>query len=169
MKVQQLIRVIFVCGAVLILPGCAVLGGGKSKPAPIAENATVDNQVDEVRLRAMVDKRLSESQQHSTADNAALNFSKPYFYKEYVDYPDGIQGYTLEILESDSKGTPYSARISLAKKRYVTKLVKKKSQARSDDSYSEAVGVETLSYEFAMDIGVKRGVSLSRMNREVPL
>ncbi len=147
MSVLRVVRLGLVCLLLAVLPGCALFGGGKSPSKAMTSEMVVDQSQHEAQLRALVDRRLTGSSKSNSANNAQLHYRKPFHYKEYVEYPDGLAAYTVEISKTEYKGTPYVAKVRLAKKRYVTALEKKKSDARKDQEFFYSSGTQTLSYE----------------------
>ena len=138
------------CAAVVLLTttltGCAMFrfGGGAGELPPSVEALGPDH---EEKLRALVDDSLAKQNRFNTADKARESFRKPYHFKEFVEYPDGIDSYTIEFRSSESLITPYSAQVRLAKNRYVTEFQRKQNVARRDTVFYESTGHETLSYE----------------------
>ena len=119
-------------------------GGGAGELPPSVEALGPDH---EEKLRALVDDSLAKQNRFNTADKARESFRKPYHFKEFVEYPDGIDSYTIEFRSSESLITPYSAQVRLAKNRYVTEFQRKQNVARRDTVFYESTGHETLSYE----------------------
>ena len=147
MSVLQVVRIGLVCLLVAVLPGCAIFSGGKSKSKAMSSDVVVDQSQHDKQLRTLIDRHLKDSSQYNSAANAQLLFRKPYHYREYVEYPNGIDSYSIDISKTEYKGTPYIAKARLEKNRYVTDLEKKKSKARKDSEFNFATGTQTLSYE----------------------
>lgn len=147
MSVLRVVHLGLVCLLVAVFSGCAMFGGGKSPSKPMSSDVVVDQSQREASLRALVDRHLKEASKPDSEQKAQLQFRKPYHFKEYVEYPDGIDSYSLDISSTDAKGTPFVAKVRIAKKRYVTALEKKKSKARKNSVFNYALGTETLSYE----------------------
>jgi hypothetical protein len=147
MSVLRVVRLGLVCFLMAVLSGCALFGGGKSDSKVMTSEMVADQSQHEVQLRALVDRRLTESSTSNSANNAQLLYRKPFYYREYVEYPDDIDSYLVEISKTEYKGTPYVAKVRLAKKRYVTALEKKKPKARKDSEFFYSTGMQTLSYE----------------------
>ena len=132
---------------IISLPACSIFRFGKGVPAPLPASIEVIGTDYEDKLRSLVNDSLTKSQRYDSAGSARLTFRRPYFYKEYVAYPDGVDNYSLDIRASESLTTPYTAQIRLKKQRYVTKFQKKREPTRRDTTFYESIGFETLSYE----------------------
>jgi hypothetical protein len=130
-----------------LLPACSMFRFGQGAPAPLPASIEVMGSDYEDRLRTLVDDSLTKLQRHDSAENARMTFRKPYFYREYVAYPDGVDDYSLDIRASESLTTPYTAQIRLKKQRYVTKFERKREVTHRDTVFYESTGHETLSYE----------------------
>jgi hypothetical protein len=135
------------CLVLTILPACAMFSGGNGNPAHFPESIRAEKEQHEATVRVLIERTLREAQAVNTASTAQLVFGKPYFFKEYVEYPEGIEDYALDIQDSDSKSTSYTAHVRLPKKRFSTELEKKKAKARRDTSFYESTGIETRSFE----------------------
>lgn len=126
-----------------VLPACAHVRDDTLSP----KSTVVGREHHEATLRALVDRSLGDAQKVNTPATARTTFARPYYFREYSIYPKGIESYGLEMRESDSQSTPYTARIRLPQLRYTTSFEKKKSVARGESVYREASGIETRSYE----------------------
>jgi hypothetical protein len=157
MSMLRVVRFALVCLLLAVLPGCALFGVGKSPSKTMTSEMVTDQSQHKAQLRALVDRRLTDSSKSNSANNAQLHYRKPFHYKEYVEYPNGIASYTVEISKTEYKGTPYFAKVRLAKKRYVTALEKKKSGARKDQEFFYSSGTQTLSYEMRHGKWVETG------------
>ena len=138
---------VLIIGLIVVsMPACSMFrsGNGGALPASI-EAGDADH---EDRLRALVDDSLVKMQRNDSPGTAQTVFRKPYYYKESVSYPDGIDGYTLDIRASESLTTPFTAQVRLKKERFATKFHKKRNRARNDSTFFRSSGFETLSYEF---------------------
>ncbi|MCC6698644.1 MAG: hypothetical protein IT365_23675 [Candidatus Hydrogenedentes bacterium] len=76
---------------------------------------------------------------------------KPYWFKEYSVYPGGTQGMEIEMQESDSRTSPVSAKVTLGKQRFATKLHRKRDEAVADANFLRDTGTETLSFKMRGD------------------
>ena len=137
---------VFILGLVVVtMPACSIFRSGNGGDLPASVEAGDGEHED--RLRALVDDSLVKMQRNGSPDTAQIVFRKPYFYKESVSYPDGIDGYALDIRASESLTTPYTAQVRLKKERFATKFHKKRNNARNDSTFFRSSGFETLSYE----------------------
>lgn len=127
--------------------GCSMFRFGSGAPDALPASIEVEGSNYEDKLHELIAESLASDQQADSPSSAAMKFRKPYYFREYVAYPDGIAEYTSEIRASESRTTPYSAQIRLNKNRYVTKFNKKQGTARNDDTFYESTGYETRAYE----------------------
>jgi len=143
------------CGAALMLAACSRLAWWRDKPsgaetAPAEETAAVEVEREghEAALRRVVGNRITSAPTTPGNHYGKLIRRKPYFYKEYVVYPEGADSFELLITETESRTAPYIANVKLRKLRFATRFHPKKEDARNDDSYLRDTGAETLTYEY---------------------
>lgn len=139
----------------LALAGCSRLAWWKDRPSP-AQAAPVADATDiqvlredhEAALEQMVKQRVAATPSTADRHQGRLVRRKPYFYREYVNYPEGPDSLKTLITETESRTAPYIANVKLSKVRYATRFHRKKDQARNDENYFRSTGVETLTYEY---------------------
>ena len=132
---------------IALLPACSMFRSGQGAPAPLPASIEAAGSDYEDKLHSLVDDSLTKLQRYDSAENAQMTFRKPYFYREYVAYPEGVDNYSLDIRASESLTTPYTAQVRLKKQRYVTKFQRKRELTRRDTVFYKSSGYETLSYE----------------------
>lgn len=129
------------------MSGCALFRFGGNTPATETAGVSATEAERTAQLRLVVDRVLKSDSQARSEETAELIFRRPYYYREYVNYPDGISDYDMSIVASDSRTTPYTANIKLNKERYTTRFENKKDTARSASNFYASRGYETRSYE----------------------
>lgn len=136
------------CLASPLLAACAT-SGGKQPSGALDEAAVVAPAASEYEeeLREIVEGRVQAVNDSQTAARSRLLRRKPYFNKEYSEYPSGASGMTLSVNEADSVTAPYWAEVQLAKVRYATVLTRNRNLARNDEDFVRATGTETSSYQ----------------------
>ena len=100
----------------------------------------------EAELRSIVTKYLEKTSE-SDGSKGKLRGNKPYFFREYAQYPDGSESFNLVVQEKESRTTPLVADVKLNKIRYTTELRRKKEIARRDTDFTRETGVETSTWE----------------------
>jgi hypothetical protein len=128
----------------MVLCSCAFWGDRTQPPGPVRSDEVTDVADAEAVLRSTVDRMLSGAD--SGPGSARLIHAKPYYFKEYVVYPDGAGSFELEIRETSSKTKPYVAEVSHAKVRYATRLRRKREDAQGDGAFRRGTGTETVSF-----------------------
>ncbi|MFP6582292.1 MAG: hypothetical protein VCD00_07020 [Candidatus Hydrogenedentota bacterium] len=141
------IRVIIVCTIVATTSGCAMFRFGGSSSDSGFTGTTISDFERDAKLRELIDRSLRDAQRADTPGAAELVFRRPYYYREYVNYSDGVEEYDVETIASDSRITPYTAQVRLNKERFTTRFDKKKDRARSNSNFYASRGHETRSYE----------------------
>ena len=139
------------CMAVLVACSCSHLVGRSTRGTQdadtdttvVAEATFADH---EAKLRAVVCSAI-EAASASSEDKARIIARKPYFFKEYVVYPEGSDEFELILRETQSRTVPYIGEAAVPKQRFATELHRKKRDARADSTFLRGVGVETISYE----------------------
>ena len=137
-------RWIVVLTVALACCSCAMLRGGG---APQASD-TVTQEGGQAKLENVVRNHIQAAASSESESRGKLIRKKPYYYKEYVIYPDGTDEFEIVMHETESITAPYIADVKLAKQRYATKLHHKKKDAKADDGFFRDKGKETLTYEF---------------------
>jgi hypothetical protein len=102
----------------------------------------------ETSLRRTVQRDVAAMDHASAADQNRLVRRRPYWQKEYVEYPEDANNLRIDIQETESRTRPYIADVKLRKIRYATRLQRERTQAAADTSFLRHTGDETLTYEF---------------------
>lgn len=130
--------------------GCASIGGD-GQPAVVADddgNFVILEQAEyEAQLRNEIESDLRRARRKAGEGAAALEFSRPFYYKEYYTYPGEPDVYTLEFTEKESRTTPLTADLEVEKVRHATRMHQKREEARGDETFLRSRGVERTSYE----------------------
>jgi hypothetical protein len=142
-----LIRTLLIGLIITTLPACFIFRSSNGSSANLPASIEAIDTDYEAKLQELVADSLTKLNRHTSANDAELIFRKPYYFKEYVAYPDGITGYSTDIRGSESLTTPYTAQIRLKKQRFVTKFDKKRNRAQQDEEFFATSGNETLSFE----------------------
>jgi len=139
----------------LLTSGCATVsgwfGGGDNAPLPAGsqgESVLSGASIDECRqdLEKLVAAHVSAELSKGNSQQPALLRKRPYYYKEYVEYPDPGNPKII-IRENDSKTRPLSAEVTLAKIRFSTQMHRNAGSAREDNRFFRDTGEEKLNYE----------------------
>ncbi len=146
-------------GAVHIARVCAVLawssscisGGGRPHDAETGAGATGAANLDftyyEAKLKKLAKQDFESVQRSQKEHRSKIVHRKPYYFKEYADYPAGADSFSLTFHEKESRMVPYAAELTIAKVRYSTKFHKKRRDAEADMQFSRDVGTETVGYQ----------------------
>ncbi len=128
--------------------------GGDSTSADLPSEAVRSESIDvdsfddeESALREMVTNSVNRANAGHDASRSVLVRRNPYFYKQYVYYPDGISLMDVSTRETESRTAPKVADVRLRKQRYVTQLHRKKDEARADEDFLRDTGDEIITYE----------------------
>lgn len=139
--------------AVMVMaPGCARVGGYIGMEEPLGETPEVDDHYESVS-RAQYEQGLEETleayirDEENTGNQDRVIRRRPYYLKEYAEYPQGVQGADITMHETDSVTAPYTAEVTIPKIRYATQLHRNKSDAQADDAFLRDTGIETLNFE----------------------
>lgn len=141
---------IYVVAVVSLGVSCA---SDKSQPLALAlesaDGAPLSER--EVELAATARKLIESSLKSTAAGRSKVISKKPYFYKEYAEYPQGVNSFETSVMEQNSRTSPYHGDVKIAKLRYATRLHRNRDEARDDDSFLRDTGVETISFEYRND------------------
>ncbi len=102
----------------------------------------------EARLREIVRDYIVEAGPVQEAPQAPVIRRRPYFFREYVVYPEGPDAFEVEFREIDSRIRPLLAEVQINKVRYSTRMHRKRDRAQGDRNFLRDTGVETLVYEW---------------------
>lgn len=142
--------------AFALAAGCSTVsgwfgGGGGSAPLPPGsqgESLLSGASIEECRqdLEKLVAAHVNEQLRQGNSSQPALIHKRPYYYREYVEYPDPDNPRII-IRENDTKTRPLSAEVTLDKIRFSTQMHRSANNAREDGRFFRDTGVEKLNYE----------------------
>ncbi len=127
--------------------GCGRFGpaGGAVRLEQANPNAAPDEL--EAQVRAMMRDHLAAMERRSQNSKHDLLRKKPYYYKEYVEYPGEPPEIEVNLRGADSRAVPYVAEVTVDKIRFSTPLHRNKANAREDDNFLRSTGEETITCE----------------------
>jgi hypothetical protein len=140
------------------LSSCSTLkgwfGGGddgkkKEAAASAAEGpvAIASREEAESRLQDTVKKYIMSELRRGAKATPDLLQKRPYFYREYVEYPDGADKFDIQMRDNESRTRPFIAEVKLNKIRFSTRMYRARDRAEEDDNFLRDTGAETLNYE----------------------
>ncbi len=86
-----------------------------------------------------------------------VRYQRPFYFREYAEYPEGVGGVTTRIEPTDSRITPYTATVEIPRTRFSTRMYRSAEAARQDSNFFRSLGVERHSYELRNNRWVKTG------------
>lgn len=144
---QRAVAVVLVS---VLLSGCAFFGGKSTNGLADGETfAAPERSAQEAQLRRIVSNSLAKAPSGGSPSSADFVRKKPHFYREYVEYPDGPQGYSVDIRATASRTTPLIAEVTADKIRFATRPTRNRDTARSDRNFIRNTGIERTTYEYA--------------------
>ncbi|MCX5759415.1 MAG: hypothetical protein NTU83_13095, partial [Candidatus Hydrogenedentes bacterium] len=72
---------------------------------------------------------------------------KPYFFRQYDVYPEGIDKAKALAQAQESRSVPWVGDVALAKQRFITRFHSKRKEAESDTNFLREMGAETITFE----------------------
>ena len=111
----------------------------------------------EGQLRRVVRGHIAAATGDEGDARSKLKRAKPYFYREFAEYPDGLDGFEVETRETESRTSPYAAQVQLRKIRYATRLHRKRADASADSDFFRSTGMETITYKLKNGRWTKEG------------
>ena len=152
---MRMMRVLFtVAVAAGFLTSCSTIGGwfGGGKDAPAVEQGdsavnAANQEEAEARLREMVSGYVNSELRAGTKDQPELVHKRPYFYRQFVEYPGGADQFEVTLQENESRTRPMAAEVRLDKVRFSTQMHRKRDLALEDTAFLRDTGTETLHYE----------------------
>jgi hypothetical protein len=157
--VQRLAWLLLALTTIAAAAGCARFGGGgaseqpSGSPAAPAQPGTTDL---EAGLRDTVSDYITANSSRDSGSGQLVH-KKPYFFKEYSDYPEGPSHFDIDIQETDSRTAPYRAKATMKKQRFATRLHRKRNEAVADANYLRDTGEETVTFELRNGRWWRRG------------
>ncbi|MBI2432463.1 MAG: hypothetical protein HYV26_06290 [Candidatus Hydrogenedentes bacterium] len=155
-------------GCVLGFSSCATVKGwvgrGEDKDAAPAaaapaeaEAGAVETEDPETSLRKVVAREIAALDHTSAAAPDQLVRRRPFWLKEYVEYPENSDNLQVEVQETESRSRPYIADVKVPKVRYSTRLHRERNEAANDANFLRDTGEETLTYEYRSGRWVRVG------------
>ncbi len=135
-----------------ILPmGCATVGSYIGMEEPLGDTPAIDDYYEAGTREQYTQSLRDEVRRYMSAEEANNNKDRvirrrPYYLKEYAEYPSGLDGILMELHETETLTSPFTAEVTMPKVRYATQLHRDRGDARSDNSFIRDTGTETLNY-----------------------
>ena len=154
---------ILLCIVPFLLASCRTLWGNKSPDAQSAssrdhETTAMGTATDyEAQLRSIVRKEIENANDRDSEGRQQVVWRDPYYFKEYVVYPDGPDAIEVLIQEMESRTTPYVAEVKLRMLRFATRYHRHRDEARNDSDFVRDTGAETMTYELRNGRWVRTG------------
>lgn len=101
----------------------------------------------EAVLRGIVADHVRAEQRRGGSGDPDLVRKRPYYFREFVEYPGGADGVEIILRENDSRTRPLTGEARLGKVRYSTRMHRKRGDAAADGAFIRDTGVEALNYE----------------------
>lgn len=137
--------------------GCATGKGGPGPEAAMVEEEGTGSNDLEARLQKIIHREIEADLRSANEDKHEVIRRKPYYYKEYAEYPDGSSNPDITLYETESRAAPFRADVSYAKVRYATRLQRRHDSARNDDNFLRHTGRETQAFELRNGRWVRLG------------
>ncbi len=137
--------------------GCAT---GKDSPGPadaIVEEEGTGTQDLEGRLAKIVRRDIEAEERAGVDARNEVIRRKPYYFKEYAEFPQGSDNLAITLYETESRSAPYRADVRFPKVRFATKLQRRRETARTDDNFLRHTGHETQAFELRNGRWVRLG------------
>lgn len=128
--------------SVALCAGCASNGG---KDGAVALEPSQDEM--EAKLRTIVEDDLDSAHKNQGEKNSEVVFKRPYYFKEYFEFPGTDNVYSLDFTQKESRTTPLTAELEVEKVRYATRMKTDRDQVQGDGSYLRSHGINYISYE----------------------
>ena len=96
---------------------------------------------------AELDVAVREFLQQEERAEPELVSERPYHYKVYANYPEGLDSYEVDLLEQESLTTPMLAEVTIDKVRFSTRLHRDRQAALADEAFYRDTGTETIAFE----------------------
>jgi len=130
------------------LAGCAHSGRrDKEEASPVSAPAQRSAKDYENNLRNLVKSRVEAVTKGADVQRSRIVKRKPYFYREYEVYPEGVDNLEVLMQEKESRSVPYVADVTLPKQRFATKFHRKRREAEADINFLRDTGNQTITFE----------------------
>lgn len=143
-------RAIRLCLALPLLLGaasCVTAKGARPADEAGADSLLAADAGHETKLRKIARQSFEAIERSQETRRETVVYRKPYYFKEYADYPEGTEAFVVTFHETESRTTPYYAELTIPKIRYSTRLHKSRRDAERDTRFFRDSGAETVSYE----------------------
>ena len=137
--------------------GCATGKGGSAPSAAAVEDDASGTQDLESRLTKIVRRDIEADERTRAEARTDVIRRKPYYFKEYAEYPEGSSNLDITLYETESRSAPFRADVSYAKVRYATRLQRRRESARTDENFLRHTGRETQAFELRNGRWVRLG------------
>ena len=122
-------------------------GGAVAPQAAAALDVAVTEAESTAQLVRLVDAHIEQATADSRNNQDRIIRKRPYFFKEYNEYPGTAADAEIELTATDSRTSPFIADVELDRLRYATRYHRNREDARLDRSFLRDTGTETLTYE----------------------
>lgn len=132
----------------VMLSACFGGGRGLVQDDPSAEAVSGASKTEaETALRGLVEKYLRAQAARGDSGSPDLVRRRPYYFREYVSYPEGPENMKIVLRENDSRIRPLSGEVRAAKVRHSTRMHRDRGEAGGDANFFRDTGTEILNYE----------------------
>lgn len=122
-------------------------GSAAETSATEALDTSVSEQESQAQLRRLVDEYIARAEADRKSNPDRILRRRPYFFREYSEYPVRAADAEIEMTAQDSRTSPFVADVRLERIRYATRYHKSRDAARLDENFLRDTGTETLNYE----------------------
>lgn len=149
---QKWVVILYVTIGIQLLVG-SVLSGcntfrGNSREGTFTDSVFSPDQEDaKDRLQEIVREYIQIEQGVADQHSAPVVRRSPYYFKEYVMFPDGEKEFSILFREIDSRIRPLMAEVQINKVRYSTRMHRKRNRAAVDMDFMRDTGMEVLVFE----------------------
>ena len=154
---SRITRLLLSAAILASLSSCSTLrgwfGGEDSKKQEAAAGAAdgpvaiASRDEAESRLQSALKSYIHSELMRGEKSKPDLVHKRPYFYREYVEYPDGTDKLDIQLRDNDSRTRPFLAEVKLNKIRFSTRMYRERDRAEEDGNFLRDTGSETLNYE----------------------
>ena len=144
----RLRQFVMICAALFTLcslTACSHFRNAASEPSIPPVQAKAVNGGYEAQIREIIRGHIQHAME--SADEARIIRNKPYYYREYAEFPDGPDGFKLVLQETDVRTRPMLADAKYRKIRYSTRMHEKREAAQNDTVFQRSVGEQVTTYE----------------------
>jgi hypothetical protein len=163
MMLKQRVKTVFLSASLVLLGvSCALWRSDKAPATPehdaaAAAPGTYTEGERESALRNMINARIEMAGRHAEERRSRVITRKPYFFKEYEEYPEGPNAFELVQHETELRTAPIVANVRIPKIRYAIRFHRDRDAAKADENFLRDTGEETITYEFRYGKWAKAG------------